>query len=165
VNQRNLGFIKLQILLDIDLSATILAARAARLSFAPSIHTLAMAKRRTKRKRKVPMLKLDDMQKTTNESVDATTRSFEGTTKATQAIAAEIADYTRRSFEHGAKTMEKLVGAKSPDKAFEVQTEYARVAYEGYVSYATRLGQLYADLGKEAFKSYQHFAAKVIPVK
>jgi hypothetical protein len=111
------------------------------------------------------MLKLDDMQKTTNESADATTRSFEGTTRATQAIAAEIADYTRRSFEHGAKTVEKLVGAKSPDKAFEVQTEYARVAYEGYVSYATRLGQLYADLGTETFKSYQDFAAKVIPVK
>jgi hypothetical protein len=97
--------------------------------------------------------------------VDATTRSFEGTTKATQAIAAEIADYTRRSFEHGTKTMEKLVGAKSPDKAFEVQTEYARAACEGYVSYATRLGQLCADLGKEAFKSYRDFAAKVIPVK
>jgi hypothetical protein len=58
--------------------------------------------------------------------------------------------------------MEKLLRAKSPDKAFEVQTEYAKVAYEG----ASRLGQLYADLGKETFKSYQdYFAAKVTPVK
>ena len=123
-----------------------------------------MAKRRTKRKRKVPTVK-DDVQKTTNENVDATMRSFEGATKATQAIAGEVADYTRRSFEHGAKTMEKLLGSKSPDKAFEVQTEYAKAAYESYVSHATKLGQLYADLGQEAFKSYQDFAAKLKTVK
>ena len=110
-------------------------------------------------------MKLDDTQKTINENVDATTRSFEGATKATQAIAAEVADYTRRSFEHGAKTMEKLLGARSLDKAVEVQTEYGRTAYEDYVSYATKLGQLYTDLTKEAFQSYQDFAAKVTPVK
>jgi hypothetical protein len=47
-----------------------------------------------------------------------------------------------------------------------VQTEYAKAAYESYVSHATTLGKLYADLGKEAFKSYQdYFAAKVTPVK
>jgi len=109
------------------------------------------------------MLKVDEMQKTSNESVNAMTRSFEGATKATQAITAEIADYTRRSFEHGAKTMEKLVGAKSPDKAFEVQTEYARAAYESYVSYATNLYQLYVDLGREAFRSYQDLTAKLTP--
>src|SRR5262249_10406605 len=46
-----------------------------------SIHTLLMANRPTKRKRKVPMLKVDEMQKTSNESVNAITSSFEGTTK------------------------------------------------------------------------------------
>jgi hypothetical protein len=60
--------------------------------------------------------------------------------------------------------MENLLNARSLDKAIEVQTEYARAAYEGYVSQATKLGQLYTDLGKEAFKSYQDLAAKVTPV-
>jgi hypothetical protein len=45
-----------------------------------------------------------------------------------------------------------------------VQTEYARAAYESYVSHATKLGQLYTDLAKEMFK-YQGFAAKVTPVR
>jgi hypothetical protein len=111
------------------------------------------------------MEKFDGMQKTTNESVDETMRSFEGATKATQAIATEIADYTRRSFEHGTKTMENLLGARSLNKAVEVQTEYAKAAYEGYVAHSTKLGQLYADMAKEAFKSYQDFAAKVTPIK
>jgi hypothetical protein len=126
---------------------------------------LAMAERWTKRKRKVPTVKLDDMQRTNNVNVDAAMRSFEGPTKATLAIANEIADYSKRSFDHSIKTMENLLSARSLDKAIEVQTEYARAAYEGYVSQATKLGQLYTDLGKEAFKSYQEFASQVTPVK
>ena len=124
-----------------------------------------MAERRTKRKRKVPTVKLDDMQRTNNVNVDAAMRSFEGPTKATLAIATEIADYTKRSFEDGAKTMENLLGAKSLDKALEVQTEYAKAAYESYVSEVTKLGELYSDLAREAFKPYQSFVAKVTPTK
>ena len=112
------------------------------------------------------MLKtFDDMQKTSNANVDATVHSFEGATKATQAIATEVADYSKRSFESGTKTMENLFGAKSLDKAFEVQSEYAKAAYEDYLSHASKLGQLYTDLAKEAFKPYESFAAKVTPVK
>ena len=103
----------------------------------------------------------DDMQKTSDANVDATVHSLEGVTKVTQAIAGEITDYTKRSFESGTKTMENLLGARSLDKAFEVQSEYARAAYEDYVSHASKLGQLYTDLAKEAFKPYQSFVAKV----
>jgi hypothetical protein len=124
---------------------------------------LAMAKRRTKRKRKVLTVKFDDMQRTNN--VDAAVRSFEGPTKATLAIASEIADYSKRSSDHNIKMMENLLNARSLDKAIEVQTEYARAAYEGYVSQATKLGQLYTDLAKETFKSYQDFASKLTPVR
>jgi hypothetical protein len=45
----------------------------------------------------------DDMQKTNNANVDATVHSFEGVTKTTQAIATEVADYTKRSLESGTK--------------------------------------------------------------
>ena len=116
---------------------------------------LAMAKRRTKRKRKVPTVKFDDMQRTNNVNVDAAMRSFEGPTKATLAIASKIADYSKRSFENGAKTMENLLGVKSLDKAIEVQSEYAKAAYEGYVAHASKLGQLYTNLAKEAFNPYE----------
>jgi Phasin protein len=75
------------------------------------------------------------------------------------------ADYSKRSFENGTKTMENLFGAKSLDKAFEVQSEYAKSAYEDYVSCATKLGALYTDLAKEAFKPYQGLVAKATPVE
>jgi hypothetical protein len=124
------------------------------------------ARQRAKRKRKVPIVKtFDDMQKAGNANVDATMHSFEGVTKASQAIATEIADYSKRSFENGTKTMENLLGAKSLDKAFEVQSEYARAAYEDYVAYAGKLGQLYTDLAQEVVKPYQSFVANVTPRK
>lgn len=41
------------------------------------------------------------------------------------------------------------------DKAFEVQSEYARAGYERYVAHASKLGELYTDLAKEAFRPYQ----------
>jgi len=107
----------------------------------------------------------EDMQTVGKANVDATMKSFEAITKSTQAIVTEIADYSRRSFESGAKAAEKMIGAKSLDKAVEVQSEYAKAAYEGYVSEVTKLGELYSDLAREAFKPYQSFAARVTPIK
>ena len=105
------------------------------------------------------------MQKTTDENADAMMGSFGAITKGTQAIATEIADYSRRSFESGTRTMESLLGAKSLDKAIQVQSEYAKAAYEGFVAHATKLGELYTDLAKEAFKPYEGFVAKVPSAK
>jgi hypothetical protein len=122
-------------------------------------------KRRPERKRKKPMIKnYVDMQKMSN-ATGATMRSFDAVTKSTQAIASEIADYSKRSFEHGAKAMENLLAVKSLDKAVEVQSEYAKAAYEGYVAHATKLGELYVNLAKEAFKPYEDFVDKVTPEK
>jgi hypothetical protein len=97
----------------------------------------------------------DDVQKTTNATLDATNHSFERVTKGTQAIVSEIADYSKRSFENGTKTLENLLGVRSLDKAIEVQTEYARTAYEDYVTYTRKLGELYTNLAKEAVKPYE----------
>ena len=105
------------------------------------------------------------MQKRTDENTDAMMGSFGAITKGTQAIATEITDYTKRSFEDGTKTMENLLGARTLDKAIQVQSEYAKSAYEGYIAHATKLGELYADLAKEAFKPYEGFVAKVTPSK
>ena len=61
--------------------------------------------------------------------------------------------------------LEKLFGAKSLDKAIEIQTDYAKTAYEGFVAQATKIGELYADLAKETYKPYEGFVAKATPAK
>jgi hypothetical protein len=103
----------------------------------------------------------DDMHTMSNANADATMHSIGVVTKGAQAIATEIADYSKRSFEQGAKTVENLLSAKSLDKAMQVQSDYAKAAYEDYVACTTKLGQLYANLAKEAFKPYEGLVGKM----
>ena len=93
--------------------------------------------------------KFDDVQKFSKDGVDATMKSFGATSKSLQAITAEVTNYSKKSFEEGSATMEKLLGAKSIEKAMEIQTAYAKSAYEGFVAQATKMGELCADLAKE----------------
>jgi hypothetical protein len=46
-----------------------------------------------------------------------------------------------------------------------VQSEYAKAIYEDYTTQVTKLGQLYADLAKEAFKPFEAQVAKTSPGK
>ena len=58
------------------------------------------------------------------------------------------------------RAIEKLVAAKSLEKAIEIQTDYAKTAYEGFVSEATKIGELYAELFKDAYKPFESVVAK-----
>jgi hypothetical protein len=107
------------------------------------------------------MLKnFDDIQKYSKDHVDSTMKAWGHVSKGVQAIAAETADYSKKSFEEGSAALEKLLGAKSLDKAIEIQSAYAKTAYEGFVAQATKMGELYADLAKETYKPFETFASK-----
>ena len=107
------------------------------------------------------MLKnFDDAQKFGKENMDLALKSFGAVSKSMQAIAVEVADYSKKAFEDGSAALEKLFGVKSLDKAIEVQTEYAKTAYEGFVAKASKIGELYADLAKETYKPFESIIAK-----
>jgi len=108
---------------------------------------------------------IDELQQFGKDNMDATLKSFGSLSKSAQAIAVEWADYSKRAFEHGTAATEKLLGAKSLDKAFEVQSDYVKSAYEGFVAEATKLGELYTDLAREAYKPFEGHFGKVASVK
>jgi hypothetical protein len=92
--------------------------------------------------------------------VEVTLKSMGALSKGTQAIAVEVADYSKKVFEDGTAALEKLFGVKSFDKAVEVQTEYAKTAYEGFVARANKLSELYTELAKETYRPYEALFAK-----
>jgi hypothetical protein len=102
----------------------------------------------------------EDVQKLSKDNMDVAMKSIGVLSKGFQAIAVEVADYSKKSFEEGSATLEKLLGAKSLEKAIEIQSEYAKSAYEGFVAGATRIGELYADLAKETYKPFETVVAK-----
>jgi phasin family protein len=101
------------------------------------------------------------MQQLTKENTDIAMKNFNTVSKGVQAIAVEVADYSKKSFEESTAAIEKLFGAKTLDKAIEVQSDYFKTAYEGFVAEATKIGELYADLAKEAYKPIETAIAKV----
>jgi hypothetical protein len=102
----------------------------------------------------------DELQKLTKENTDIAVKNFSTVSKGVQAIAVEVADYSKKSFEQGTAAIEKLFGAKTLDKAIEVQSDYFKTAYEGFVAEATKIGELYADLAKETYKPIETALAK-----
>jgi phasin family protein len=107
------------------------------------------------------MVKFEDFQVYGKEQFDAAVVSAGTFTKGLQAIASAVSDYSKKSFEDGSAFVEKLATVKSLDKAIEAQTDYAKSAYERLVAESTKIGELYADLAKEAYKPVETFMSKL----
>lgn len=103
----------------------------------------------------------EDYQNLGKDNMDMAMKSIGAASKGFQAIATEVADFNKKSIEDSSSAFEKLVGAKSLDKAIEVQSEFVRTSYEGMVGEMTKLGEMYAELAKGAYKPYEGVVAKV----
>ncbi len=103
----------------------------------------------------------EDMQKLGKENVDNAMKNFGATSKGFQEIATEMADYSKKSFEDGTAALEQLMAAKSLDKALEVQTDYYKAAYEGFVGQATKIGEMYVGMAKDAYKPIEDAFGKL----
>ena len=61
----------------------------------------------------------------------------------TQAIRTTMMDYTKKSFEDGTRAFEQLVGTKSIEQVWEIQSQYAKKAFEAYRPQASKIGEMY----------------------
>jgi hypothetical protein len=109
------------------------------------------------------MLKgFDEFQKVGKDGFDATVRSFGEVNKGFQAIAAEITDYSKKAFEDGTRAFEQLIGAKTIEQAMEIQSQYAKKAYDNYVAEMSKLGEMYVGLAKDAYKPVEVALSKKV---
>lgn len=102
----------------------------------------------------------EDFQKFSKEQMDSASKFAATYSKNMQQLAAEATEYSKKSMEQGAAALEKLLGAKTLDKAIEIQTDYAKQAYEGFVAQATKMGEIYTNLAKDAYKPFETALAK-----
>jgi phasin family protein len=106
------------------------------------------------------MAQVEEMQKYGKEQFDAAVSSVNTFSSGLQAIATAYGDYAKKSFEDTKTFVEKLSGVKSVEKAIEVQTEFAKTSYETFVAESQKIGELYTDLAKQAFKPFEGMIAK-----
>ena len=109
------------------------------------------------------MIKVEDIQQYGKEHLENVVASATTVQTGLQAIASAYGDYTKKSFEDTKSFVEKLSGVKSMDKAIEIQTEFAKSAYETFVAESQKIGSLYSDLAKQAYKPVEGLVAKFAP--
>jgi phasin family protein len=98
------------------------------------------------------MIKFDEFQSINQVGIEAFIASATAWTKGMQAMAIESADFSRKAFEKNAQAFEKVLGAKSLDKAVEFQQGFAKDAYEAYVGQLNKIGEIYMTTAREAYK-------------
>jgi hypothetical protein len=77
-----------------------------------------------------------------------------------QTIATAYGDYTKKSLEEVRTFVEKLTGARSLNKAIEIQSEFAKQAFQTFVSDSQKICGLYGELAKQTFKPFEGLVAK-----
>jgi 4-alpha-glucanotransferase len=73
--------------------------------------------------------------------------------------------YTWKSLEETRSFVEKLTGVRSLDKAMEVQTQFAKQAYETFVTDSQKIFELYSELAKHSLKPLQGLVARATEVR
>jgi hypothetical protein len=74
-------------------------------------------------------------------------------------IAKAYRNYTRQSLDQTRSFFEKLGGVRSPDKAFELQTEFAKQAYESFVAESQKIRELHSEL---ALKIWEGLVVRMV---
>jgi len=104
----------------------------------------------------------NDFQKLGKDNYDAMVRSYGELNKGLQAIATRWTAFSKQAFEDATRTFEQLVGVKSFEQAVEIQSAYAKRAYDSWVAEATKIGELYADVAREAYKPVEKAVTKKV---
>src|SRR5262245_9879741 len=101
----------------------------------------------------------EEFQRASKDGFGASVRSLGEVSKGFQAIAATMADYSKKNFEDSTRAFEQLIGAKSFEQAWEIQSQYAKRAFDAYVAQASKIGELYVDLARNAYRPVVEQAA------
>jgi hypothetical protein len=104
----------------------------------------------------------NDFQKMGKDNFDAMVRSYGELNKGLQAIAARWTAFSKDAFEDATRTFEKLVGVKSFEQSIEIQSAYAKRAYDNWVAEATKIGAMYADVARESYKPVEKAVTKKV---
>jgi phasin family protein len=102
----------------------------------------------------------EGFQKIGKDNYDAVLRSYGELNKGFQAIGARVTDYSKRAFEDATRAFEQLAGSKSLEQAIEIQSQYAKKAYDTWVSEASKLSEMYAAVARDAYKPVEQAVAK-----
>ncbi len=105
----------------------------------------------------------NEVQKLGQSNVDSAMKVWGEWSRNWQTLTTGMNDYSKRSFEDGAATFQKLLGAKNLNQAFEIQSSYARRSFEQYVQEMNKIGSMYNGIAKDAMKPVERITQSGVP--
>jgi phasin family protein len=104
----------------------------------------------------------DDFQKMGKDNFEAVLRSYGELSKGFQTIGARLTEYSKQAFEEANHAFEKLAGAKSLESVIEIQSQYAKKAYDTWVAEASKISEMYAAVARDAYKPVEKGVTKKV---
>ncbi|MEJ0044009.1 MAG: phasin family protein [Rhizomicrobium sp.] len=89
------------------------------------------------------------------DTVEAYVKAANVAGKGAESLHNEIYSFSKQSIEGSIANAKALMASKSAHEAFELQTGFAKSAFESYVSEMTKLGELMVAASKETFEPIQ----------
>ncbi len=86
------------------------------------------------------------------ETMDAMMQSSEIAAKAAEEMNADIAAFSKKSFDETVAAAKDIATAKSPTELFEKQTAFATSAFEGFVAQATKWNEAMVAAAKDSME-------------
>ena len=89
------------------------------------------------------------------DTVEAYVKAANVAGKGAETLHNEIYAYSKQSIEDAIVHGKAVMASKSAHEAFELQTGFAKSAFEAYVGEVTKLGELFVATSKETFEPIQ----------
>jgi hypothetical protein len=91
-------------------------------------------------------------EKVAETGFEAASRSFGEANRGFQALAAEMMNYSKATFDDAVRTWEQLIGVKSLEQAIQIQSDYAKRVYDNHMAELSKLGEMYVSVVRDASK-------------
>jgi hypothetical protein len=93
-----------------------------------------------------------EYEKVAETGFEAASRSFGEANRGFQALAAEMMNYSKATFDDAVRTCEQLIGVKSLEQAIQIQSDYAKRVYDNHMAELSKLGEMCMSMVRDASK-------------
>jgi phasin family protein len=98
---------------------------------------------------------LDDLQNLSRDGMDKAMSSLGALSKGVQALATEMSESSKKTLEANSAFVQDLLGARTLDRAVELQTDFAKRSYERFIAQTTKFNELVVDMTKNAARPFE----------
>jgi hypothetical protein len=93
-----------------------------------------------------------EYQRTVESGFQTASKSFSEANKGFQALAAEMMEYSKAAFDDAMRTWGQLIGVRSLDQAMQIQSDYAKRAYDNHMAELSKVGEMCLSTMRDASK-------------